>query len=151
MVKSWYFSSGSHTFATIRILPTQASRSCCVSPNIEASWRARIPFLPAKPPVLVLWLNQVIQRFYGELPQTPCADSGFEPLPCTTQVHDFILLFLPPCGPHLILFGHQVHRAKPTCLTTPRKPARLRHFVPALDLHQCKSSHNMHMKYSSKN
>jgi hypothetical protein len=35
-------------------------------------------------------------------------------------VPDFVLLFLPPCGPHLISFGHWVHRAEPTCLSTPR-------------------------------
>jgi hypothetical protein len=36
------------------------------------------------------------------------------------HVH-FVLLLLPPCGPHLILFGHRVHRAEPTCLSTPRR------------------------------
>jgi hypothetical protein len=34
-------------------------------------------------------------------------------------IHDFILLLLPPCGPHFIPFGHRVHRAEPTCLSTP--------------------------------
>jgi hypothetical protein len=65
-------------------------------------------------------------------------------------VHDFILFFLPPCGPHLIPFGHRVHRAEPTCLSTPWRPHKLRPFAPALDLHQCKSSRNLHMQYSAK-
>jgi hypothetical protein len=31
--------------------------------------------------------------------------------PAQAQIHNFVLLFLPPCGLHLILFGHRVHRA----------------------------------------
>jgi hypothetical protein len=38
------------------------------------------------------------------------------------------LLFLPPCGPHLIWFGHRVHRAEPTCLSTPRRPHKAKTF-----------------------
>jgi hypothetical protein len=49
--------------------------------------------------------------------------------PAPTQVHDFILLFLPPCGPYLISFGHQVHRAEPTYLTTPRRPRKAKTFL----------------------
>jgi hypothetical protein len=59
-------------------------------------------------------------------------------LPCTSStmvlrlnqeiVHDFVLLFLPPCGPHLIPFGHRVHRAEPTCLSTPRRPRKAKTF-----------------------
>jgi hypothetical protein len=60
-------------------------------------------------------------------------------------IHDFILLFLPPCGPHLILFGHRVHRPEPTCLSTPRRPHRLRPFAPTLHLHQRKSSCNIYL------
>jgi hypothetical protein len=41
--------------------------------------------------------------------------------PASTPVGEFVLLFLPPCGPHLILFVHWVHRAEPTCLSTPRR------------------------------
>jgi hypothetical protein len=82
------------------------------------------------------------------------------PLPCTSLtlvlrlnqeiVHDFVLFFLPPCGPHSIPFGHRVHRAEPTCLSTPRRPHRLRPSAPALHLHQRKSSHNLHLQYSAK-
>jgi hypothetical protein len=35
------------------------------------------------PPVLVLWLNKATRRFFGEPPQTLCADSGCELLPYT--------------------------------------------------------------------
>jgi hypothetical protein len=55
-------------------------------------------------------------------------------------VPDFVLLFLPQCGPHLISVGHRVRRAEPTCLSTPRRPHRLRPFALALHLHQRKSS-----------
>jgi hypothetical protein len=65
-------------------------------------------------------------------------------------VPDFVLLFLPPCGPHLISFGYRVRRAKPTCLSAPRRPDRLRPFAPALHLHQRKSSRNLHLQYSTK-
>jgi hypothetical protein len=65
-------------------------------------------------------------------------------------IPDFVLLFLPPCGPHLFSFGHWVYRAEPTCLSTPRWPHGLRPFVPALHLHQCKSSRNLHLQYSTK-
>jgi hypothetical protein len=54
-----------------------------MSDGIEAYRRARIPSPPAEPLVLVLWLNQVTQRLSGEPQQTPRADSGREPLPCT--------------------------------------------------------------------
>jgi hypothetical protein len=65
-------------------------------------------------------------------------------------VPDFVLLFLSPCGPHLFLFVHQVHRTEPTCLSTPRRSHRLRPFTPALHLHQRKSRRNLHMQYSAK-
>jgi hypothetical protein len=48
--------------------------------------------------------------------------------PASAPVHDFVLLFLPPCDPHLIPFGHRVHRAKPTCLSTPRRPRKAKIF-----------------------
>jgi hypothetical protein len=38
-----------------------------------------------------------------------------------TPVDNFVLLFLPPCGPHLIPFGQRVQRAEPTYLFTPRR------------------------------
>jgi hypothetical protein len=65
-------------------------------------------------------------------------------------VPDFVLLFLPPCGPHLIPFDHRVHQAEPTCLSTPWRPHRIRPFAAALHLHQHKSSRNLHLQYSAK-
>jgi hypothetical protein len=70
--------------------------------------------------------------------------------PTSAPVHDFVLLFLPSCGPHLISFGHLVHQADPTCLYTPQRPHRLRPFVPAQYLHQRKSSRDLHLQYSTK-
>jgi hypothetical protein len=65
-------------------------------------------------------------------------------------VHDFVLLFLPPCDPHLIPFSHWVHRVEPTYLSTLHTPHRLRSFMPALHLHLHKSSRNLHLQYSAK-
>jgi hypothetical protein len=48
--------------------------------------------------------------------------------PAPAPIHNFLLLFLPPCGPHLIPFGHRVHWAKPTCLSTPRRPSKSKTF-----------------------
>jgi hypothetical protein len=68
----------------------------------------------------VLWLNRVIQWFSGEPLQTPRTQCSLLQSPLMTRlsrrpgstlvlrlnqktVHDFISLFLPPCGPHLTL------------------------------------------------
>jgi hypothetical protein len=68
--------------------------------------------------VLALWINQGTQWFSGEPPETPRTRCGLRQSPLMTQlprspgstlvlrlnqetVHDFILLFMPPCGPRL--------------------------------------------------
>jgi hypothetical protein len=68
--------------------------------------------------VLALWINQGTQWFSGEPLQTPRTRSSLRQSPLMTQLpcspsstlvlrlnqetfHDFILLFMPPCGPHL--------------------------------------------------
>jgi hypothetical protein len=68
--------------------------------------------------VLALWINQGTQWFSGEPPETPRTRCSLRQSPLMTRlprnpgltlvlrlnqetVHDFILLFLPPCGPHL--------------------------------------------------
>jgi hypothetical protein len=68
--------------------------------------------------VLALWINQGTQWFSGELLETPRTRCSLPQsplmtwLPCSPgstlvlrlnqeTVNDFILLFLPPCGPHL--------------------------------------------------
>jgi hypothetical protein len=69
-------------------------------------------------PVLALWINQRTQWFSGEPLETPRTRCSLRQLPLMTRlprspgstlvlrlnqetVHDFILLFMPPCGPHL--------------------------------------------------
>jgi hypothetical protein len=66
----------------------------------------------------VLWLNRITQWFFGEPLQTPRTQCSLRQSPLMTRlprspgltlvlrlnqetVHDFISLFLPPCGPHL--------------------------------------------------
>jgi hypothetical protein len=68
--------------------------------------------------VLALWINQGTQWFSGEPPETPRTQCSLCQSPLTTRlprspgstlvlrlnqetVHNFILLFMPPCGPHL--------------------------------------------------
>jgi hypothetical protein len=121
-----------------------------VSAGIEASRRARIPSPPAEPPVLVLWLNQVTRRFCSESLQTPRADTGREPLPCTDSVHDFVLLFLPPCGLHLTPLATGSLKMSLLVSLLLGGPARHRPFALALHMHQRKSSHNLHLQYSTK-
>jgi hypothetical protein len=72
--------------------------------------------------VLALWINQGTQWFSGEPLETPrtrcslCQSPLMPRLPHSPgstlvlwlnqeTVHDFILLFLPPCGPHLTLLA----------------------------------------------
>jgi hypothetical protein len=99
-----------------------------VSPGIEASRRAQIPSPPAEPPDLVLWLDEVTRRFCGEPPQTLHADPVVSRYPAPAPFHDLVLHFLPPCDPHLISFGHRVHRAEPTCHSTPWRPRKAKTF-----------------------
>jgi hypothetical protein len=91
---------------------------------LEASRRARIPSPPAEPPVLVLWLNQITQRFCGEPPQTPRADSICEPLPCTVSCPRLRLAFLATMWPALDPAGNRIPRVEPTCLSTPWRPRK---------------------------
>jgi hypothetical protein len=69
-------------------------------------------------PVLALWINQETQWFSGERLETPQTQCSLRQSPLMTQlprspgstlvlrlnqetVHDFILLFMLPCSPHL--------------------------------------------------
>jgi hypothetical protein len=56
--------------------------------------------------------------------QTPVVSNYPAPAP----VDDFVLLFLPPRGPRLTPSGHRVHRAEPTCLSTPPRPRKAKTF-----------------------
>jgi hypothetical protein len=101
-------------------------------PRFQASRRARNPYPPAEPPILVFWLNQVTQRFCGEPLQTPCADSSCEPLPYTSSCPWLRFAFLANCGPHLTPLVHRVHWAKPTCLSTRQRPRKAKTFRTCL-------------------
>jgi hypothetical protein len=92
--------------------------------RFEASRRARIPSPPAEPSVLVSWFNQVTQPVCGDPPQTPRADSGREPLPCTGSCPRLRLAFLATMRPALDPAGHRAPRTKPTCLSTPQRPRK---------------------------
>jgi hypothetical protein len=70
--------------------------------------------------------------------------------PAPAPIDDFVLLFLPPCGPHLTPLA--TRSLESGLLVSPllRAPARHRPFAPTLHLHQRKSSRNLHLQYSSK-
>jgi hypothetical protein len=72
--------------------------------------------------VLALWINQGTQWFSGEPPETPRTRCSLRQSPLMTRLpsspgsnlvlrlnqetnHDFILLFMPPRGPHLTLLA----------------------------------------------
>jgi hypothetical protein len=82
---------------------------------VEPAWVAA-PLVESS--ASVLWLNRVTQWFSGEPLQTPRTRCSLRQSPLMTwlprspsstlvlrlyqeTVHDFILLFMPPCGPHL--------------------------------------------------
>jgi hypothetical protein len=69
--------------------------------------------------------------------------------PARAPIHDFVLLFLPPCGTHLTPLA--TGSLEPSILVSPLLggPARHRPFVPTLHLHQRKSSRNLHLQYSA--
>jgi hypothetical protein len=130
--------------------PDACLRSRHASDSIEASRRAWFPSPPTEPPVLGLCINQVTRRFCGKPPQTPRADLGHEPLPYTGSCPRFVLLFLPPCGPHLTPLATGSFESGLLVSPLLGGPARHRPFAPTLHLHQRKSSRNLHLQYSAK-
>jgi hypothetical protein len=70
--------------------------------------------------------------------------------PTPAPVHDFILLFFPPCGPHLTQLA--TGSLELSLLVSPLLGGPARHIPFALDLHlhQRKSSRNLHLQYSAK-
>jgi hypothetical protein len=90
------------------------------------------------------------RQFCGEPPQTSVQTLVVSHYPTLDPVHDFILLFLPPCDPHLTPLS--TGSLKPSLLVSAllKCPARHRPFALTLHLHQRKSSHNLHLQYSSK-
>jgi hypothetical protein len=87
-----------------------------------------------------------MRRFSGVPQQTPVVSH----YPALAPVDDFILLFLPPCGPHLTPLA--TGSLESGLLVSPLLggPARHRPFAPTLHLHQRKSSCNLHLQYSAK-
>jgi hypothetical protein len=80
------------------------------------------PHLLVESSASVLWLNRVTQWFSGEPLQTPRTRCSLRKSPLMTwlprspgstlvlrlyqeTIHDFVPLFLPPCGPHLTLLA----------------------------------------------
>jgi hypothetical protein len=88
--------------------------------TVPPGWlnRSRWPQLLVESSTSVLWLKRVTQWFSAEPLQTPRTRCSLRQSPLMTRlprspgstlvlrlyqetVHDFILLFMPPCGPHL--------------------------------------------------
>jgi hypothetical protein len=78
--------------------------------------------------------------------QTPVVSRYLAP----ALVDDFVLLFLPPCGPHLTPLA--TGSLESGLLVSPLLggPERHRPFTLTLHLHQRKSSRNLHLQYSAK-
>jgi hypothetical protein len=97
----------------IRLLSVNTDRS---DPPVRPVWSCCISVFSFS--VLALWINQGTQWFSGEPLETPQTRCSLRQSPLMTRlprspdstlvlwlnqetVHDFILLFMPPCGPHL--------------------------------------------------
>jgi hypothetical protein len=70
--------------------------------------------------------------------------------PAPAPVDDFVLLFLPPCGPHLTPLAPGSLESGLPISPLLGGPARHRPFAPTLHLHQRKPSRNLHLQYSAK-
>jgi hypothetical protein len=118
--------------------------------------------------VLALWINQGTQWFSGEPPETPRARCSLRQSPLMTwlpsspgstlvfrlnqeTVHDFILLFMPPCGPHLTPLATGSLERSLLVFSTPGGLTGDDLFVLVLHLHQHQSSRNLHQQYLAKN
>jgi hypothetical protein len=113
--------------------------------------------------VLALWVSQVTQWFCGEPLETRRLGvfSSQSPLmtwpprgPSSTLVlklnqeivHDFVLLFLPPCGPQLIPLA--TGSLEPSLLVYSTLGAHChKPFTLIIHLHQHQSSRNLHLQY----
>jgi hypothetical protein len=120
--------------------------------------------------VLLSWLcgsTQGTQWFSGEPPETPRTRCSLRQSQLMTRlprssgstlvlrlnqetIHDFILLFMPPCGPHLTPLATGPSN-QATCLLHTWRPHRRRPFALVLHLHQHQLSRNLHLQYLAKN
>jgi hypothetical protein len=97
--------------------PHRSDRS---DPSVRPVWSCCISVFGSL--VFALWINQGTQWFSGEPLETPRTRCSLLQSPLMTRlprspgstlvlrlnqetVHDFILLFMPPCGPHLTLLA----------------------------------------------
>jgi hypothetical protein len=78
--------------------------------------------------------------------QTP----GVSRYPAPALADDFVLLFLPPCGPHLTPLATGSLESGLVVSPLLGSPSRHRPFAPTHHLHQRKSSRTLHLQYSSK-
>jgi hypothetical protein len=118
------------------------------------------PHLLVESSTSVLWLNRVTQWFSGEPLQTPRTRCSLRQSPLMTRlprspgstlvlrlyeetVHDFILLFMPPCGPHLTPLATGSLERSLLVFSTPGG-------LTGNDLHQHESSRNLHLQYLAK-
>jgi hypothetical protein len=142
--------------------PHRSDRS---DPPVRPLWRCCSTVFDSS--VLALWINQGTQWFFGEPPETLRTRCSLRQSPLMTRlprspgsilvlrlnqeiVHDFILLFTPPCGPHLTPLATG-SRTKPTCLLHTWRTHQRRPFTLVLHLHQHESSRNLHLQYLDKN
>jgi hypothetical protein len=112
------FGLRSHTPVRQVLLTSQTDthRSDRSDPPVRPVWRCCSTVFGSS--VLALWINQGTQWFSGEPPETPRTRCSLRQSPIMTwlprspgstlvlrlnqeTVHDFILLFMPPCSPHL--------------------------------------------------
>jgi hypothetical protein len=120
-----------------RLALAQALRSRCVS---SASKLLDAPGSHLRPPSLQSWFCGSTKKPDGFLVnlRKPCVQTPVvSHYPASAHVHDFVLLFFPPCGrlaflatmqPTLDPAGHRVTRAEPTYLSTPRRPCKVKTF-----------------------
>jgi hypothetical protein len=119
-------SDGCPTTANFLSLDTSLAIPMCVLRFKVSELRRRTPVRPVRccwtyifgASVLAFWINQGTQWFFGEPLETPRTRCSLRQSPLLTRlprspgstlvlrlyqetVHDFILLFTPPCGPHL--------------------------------------------------
>jgi hypothetical protein len=132
----------------LRLEASLAIPTCVL--HFEASRRDRILSPPAEPPVLVLWLNHVTDGFVVNRRKPPVQTLVVSRYLAAAHVHDFILLFLPPCDPYLTPLATESLELSVLVSPLLRGPRRHRPFVHALHLHQRKSSCNLHLQYSAK-
>jgi hypothetical protein len=114
--------------------PTGTHRSDRSDPPVRPVWHYCSTVFGSS--VLPLWINQGTQWFSGEPPETPQTQCSLRQSPLVTRlprspgstlvlrlkqeiVHDFILLLMPPCGPHLTPLATESLERSLLVLSTP--------------------------------